>query len=187
MEEDTIDPIGFLNRPLPDDKPFIPFPENDVHPYSVRQFFAVHMEEHEQAERFEVAKYLWDQGLQLLRHDNPLCVQYFGDALTKYIRVLDPYDPTYLTKFAKIRTYVDQQLATGPPPYGSATDYALPRFRPNWSTDTTRFDLYPKPADTHFRELLAQDSMDTDETAEDLEIEEARRSEMYRDRERRRR
>lgn len=47
--------------------------------------------------------------------------------------------------------------------------------------------LYPKPSDTHFRDLLAQNGDNADDAmAEDVESEEASRAELFRDRERRR-
>ncbi|KAJ3038767.1 hypothetical protein HDV00_000342 [Rhizophlyctis rosea] len=190
IKEMRKDPVYALTYPVSPAAPFVPFPGNDVHPYSVRQFFAVHLEEHEQAERFEVAKFIWDEGLALLQQNNPMCVQYFGDALTKYLRVLDPYDPIYCNHCAQIREFVNHQLATGPPPYGSADDIALKRFVPRCNIDRDRRDIYPKPNDTHFRELLVQEEEDEaneeEMTPERRREEEQKARERFADRERRR-
>ncbi|KAJ3291497.1 hypothetical protein HK104_006074, partial [Borealophlyctis nickersoniae] len=141
---------------VPKGRPFIPFPENDVHPYSIWQFCKVHYGEHEQAERWEVASHLWHEGLKLLREDNPKCVQIFGDALTKYLRVLDPYDKTYIEHYDRLANFVELQLANGPPPPDPTAVSTLSRFQPRCSTDRDRASLYPKSNEIHFRQLLAE-------------------------------
>ncbi|TPX34744.1 hypothetical protein SmJEL517_g02771 [Synchytrium microbalum] len=67
--------------------------ENEDRAYDVSSFYRVHIDDHEEAERFEVAKHLWKEGLNLLADDNAFCVQIFGDALTKSMRVYNPHNP----------------------------------------------------------------------------------------------
>ncbi|RKO90108.1 hypothetical protein BDK51DRAFT_46887, partial [Blyttiomyces helicus] len=84
-------------------------------------------------ERFELAEFAWSQGLKLLQEDNPYCVQRFGDALNKYLRVLDPYDPIYIKHFTRIAAHAETELARGPAESVS-TAPKLPPFRPRCNT-----------------------------------------------------
>ncbi|KNC99098.1 uncharacterized protein SPPG_06042 [Spizellomyces punctatus DAOM BR117] len=154
--------------PLRHPMPFVPFLENDVYQYNVWQFHKVHVEEHEEAERFEVAVYLWHEGLKLLRNRDPYCVQLFGDALTKWFRVLDPYEPSYVENYDLLTSFVTQQLSEGPATLDAYTSTRqVPVFKPRCSIERARVDIYPKTLDAHWQELEGYG--EEDQAAEDSE------------------
>ncbi|TPX50437.1 hypothetical protein SeMB42_g02232 [Synchytrium endobioticum] len=84
--------------------------ESGAGPYDVAAFCRLHDEEHEEAGRFEVAKHLWKEGLKLLEAEDAMCIQIFGDALTKYMRVYNPYNPIFLKNYHKLPSLLSQQL-----------------------------------------------------------------------------